>query len=113
MDYTAADFWWKVGITILNLGIGVYLFWERHNDGTSNRISTFEKNTDTRLDDHSARISKAEARLDGLPDHDDLGDLHNRINQVTSGMDKVTGELSGMKTTLNLIHQYLLNGGKQ
>lgn len=105
------DFWWKVGITILNLGIGVYLFWERHNDGTSKRITDFEDGTDKRLDDHATRIAKVEAHLEMLPSHDDLGDLHDRINQVTSGMDKVSGELTGIKTTLNLIHEYLLKGG--
>lgn len=105
------DFWWKVAITILNLGIGVYLFWERHNDGTTTRISQFEKNTDERLDDHATRLAKAEARLEGLPDHNDIGDLHERINHVGSGMDKLTGELTGIKTTLHLIHEYLLKGG--
>lgn len=59
-----------------------------------------------------ARLSRAEARIEQMPDHDDLGDLHDRVNQVKAGMDTMTGELTGIRTTLNLIHNYLLTGGK-
>lgn len=111
MDYAALDFWWKVSITLLNMGIGIYLFWERHNDGTSRHIDKMETDLDARLDDHASRLAKVEARVELLPSHDDLGDLHERINHVSSGMDTLTGELSGIKTTLNMIHQHLLNGG--
>lgn len=113
MDYAAWDFWWKVFISVMNIGIGIYLFWERHNDGTTNRISIVEDASERGLKEHSERLAKLEGRLDQLPDHDDLGDLHERINHVSSGMDTLTGELSGIKTTLNLIHQYLLHEGKR
>lgn len=113
MDYTALDFWWKVSITLLNMGIGVYLFWERHNDSTSRHLDTMEHDLDTRLDNHASRLAKVEASVALLPDHDDLGDLHSRINEVSSGMSNLTGELSGIKTTLNLIHQHLMSGGKR
>lgn len=111
MDYSALDFWWKVAITLLNLAIGVYLFWERHNNATSKRIGQLESDVDDRLDGHSTRLAKIEARVDQLPSHDDLGDLHDRINAVAAGMNTMTGELAGVKTTLNLIHQHLLNNG--
>lgn len=110
MDYAAADFWWKVFLSVINIAIGVYLFWERHNDGTKNRIDRMEADIDTRMDDHSSRLAKVEARIDLLPSHDDLGDLHERINDVAKGLNTITGEMSGIKTTLGLIHQHLLNG---
>lgn len=107
------DFWWKVVITVLNLAIGVYLFWERHNDSTSKHIDTMESDIDKRLDNHASRLAKVEALVESLPSHDDLGDLHERINHVSSGMDRLSGEMTGIKTTLNLIHQHLLSGGNR
>lgn len=113
MDYTAADFWWKVFITVINMGIGVYLFWERNNDGTRRRIDTLETDLDTRLDNHASRLAKVESRIEMLPNHEDLSDLHERINEVSKNIHTLTGEMTGIKTTLGLIHQHLLNGGKR
>lgn len=111
MDYTAMDFWWKVFITVINMGIGAYLFWERHNDVTQRRIDTLETDLDGRMDSHATRLSRVESRIEMLPNHADLSDLHERINNVSKNIHTLTGEMTGAKTTLGLIHQHLLNGG--
>lgn len=113
MDYTAADFWWKVFITVINMGIGAYLFWERHSDGTTRRIAAMETDLDTRMDNHASRLARVESRIETLPNHNDLTALHERINEVSKNIHTLTGEMTGAKTTLGLIHQYLLNGGKR
>ncbi|MDP2830180.1 MAG: DUF2730 family protein [Sulfuricellaceae bacterium] len=113
MDYMAADFWWKTAITVINMGIGAYLFWERHNDVTQRRIDTLETDLDGRMDNHAMRLSRVESRIEMLPSHEDLSDLHERINEVSKAVHTLSGEMSGIKTTLGLIHQHLLNGGKQ
>lgn len=112
LDYAALDFWWKVVLTLINLAIGVYLFWERHNNATTKRIDEMETRLDDRLDDHANRLAKVEAQVEALPDHSDIGDLHERINAVERAVNTMAGELTGIRTTLNLIHQHLLNGGK-
>lgn len=110
MDYTAMDFWWKVFITLINLGIGVYLFWERHNDGTRRRIDGLETDLDGRMDGHATRLARVEARVEQLPDHNDLAALHSRVTEVAGSVHRLGGEMQGMKTVLNLIHEHLLNG---
>ena len=123
MDYEHAKMWIDLGQFIITGMIGVYLWWERNNDRTQSRIEglkedvgarlkRLEIDSDTRMDDHSARLAKIETRVDQLPGHEHLGDLHDRINDMARGVNLLTGELSGVKTTLNLIHQHLLNGGK-
>ncbi len=112
VDYTAADFWWKVCITTINMAIGAYLFWERHNDGTRRRIDDMETDLDTRMDNHASRLSRVESRIEMLPGHEDLSDLHERINDVSKAVHTLYGETTGIKTTLGLIHQHLLNGAK-
>ena len=111
MNYQAMTFWWMVGLTLVNAAIGVYLYWERNNNATTKRIDEMEKDVDKRLDGHSTRLSRVESGIKGLPTHKDLADLHERINDVARDINTLTGEATGMKTTLNLIHQYLLNGG--
>lgn len=68
MDYSALDFWWKVAITLLNFGIGVYLWYERREDKTSSRIvqivdsiSRLKTDMDTRMDDTRHRLTRLEA----------------------------------------------------
>jgi len=110
-DYTAAEFWWKAFITVINMGIGAYLFWERHNDVTRRRIDVLEADLDGRLDNHATRLSRVESSIEILPNHKDLGALHERINDLSRAVHTLSGEITGIKTTLGLIHQHLLNGG--
>ena len=109
INYSALDFWWKVAITLLNLAIGLYLFWERHNDANKRRIDTMEDDMDTRLENHGARLANIEAKLGDMPSHEDIGHVHDRITRLGEDVKLITGEMSGIKTTLNLIHQHLLN----
>lgn len=113
MDYTAMDFWWKVVITLINLGIGAYLFWERHNDGTRRRIDDLETDFDARIDVHASRLAKVEARAENSPTHDDLAGIHEKINRVDTSISALSGEFAGVRNLLNTIHQHLLTGGKK
>jgi hypothetical protein len=65
----------------------------------------------THLDDHAVRLSEVESRIEMMPSHEDLGDLHERINDISKAVHTLSGEMTGIKTTLGLIHQHLLNGG--
>lgn len=111
MEYEAAKIWVDVGQFLITGAIGVYLWWERQSDSTRQRIDSLETDVDARLDNQGMRLSRVEAKVDQLPSHEDIGDLHARINDVARGMNTMSGEMSGIKTTLNLIHQHLLNGG--
>jgi Protein of unknown function (DUF2730) len=113
MNYEAYDFWWKILLTVINLGLGAYLFWERHDESIKKRLDKMDSEVDARLDNHASRVAKIEARMEVLPSHDNLGDLHDRINDVSSGMNTMTGELTGIKSTLSLIHNHLLNRGNK
>lgn len=54
------------------------------------------------------RVGVLETEVHHLPDHDDLGNLHEKVNQVANGMERVGGELAGMNRTLHLIQESLL-----
>ena len=67
---------------------------------------------DRRLADHSERIGRLEAAAEASPTHEHLSDLHERINGIADDVSGLSGEFKGAKRTLELIHSFLLNGGK-
>lgn len=71
------------------------------------RLSTLEVD----LKSVDGRLSKAEAELEAMPSHDDLAKLYERINVLAEGVQHLSGEFSGAKRTLDLLHEFLLDGG--
>lgn len=68
---------------------------------------------DKRLSDHRERIGRLEAAAEASPTHEHLSDLHDRINGIADDVSGLSGEFKGAKHTLELIHSFLLNGGRQ
>jgi hypothetical protein len=102
----------KTWLTVINMigtfGIGVWLYMEKRSDKTNARIDQVE----TTLGTQGKQLAHLEAKADGAPTHNDLGDLHDRVTAVANAMNSLAGEFAGVKNVLNLIHQHLLNGGK-
>ncbi|HJW23793.1 MAG TPA: hypothetical protein VJ576_02755 [Rhodocyclaceae bacterium] len=68
---------------------------------------------DQQLADYRERIGRLETQVNAAPTHDDLGELHEKINDVAESVGTLAGEFKGANHTLQLIHQFLLQGGKQ
>lgn len=94
-------------------GIGVWLWIINRNDSTNQRINGLENVLDSRLDNHAQRITSLEAHSKTAPTHDDMGDLHERINTMAKGVDTMAGEFGALRRTVDTIHNFLLNGGKR
>lgn len=62
--------------------------------------------------DHRERIGRLEATAEASPTHEHLSDLHERINGIADDVSGLSGEFKGARHTLELIHSFLLNGGK-
>lgn len=83
-----------------------FLSWSGSTEGIKDDV-------DKRIDDHAERLSRLETQSEQAPTHDDLGNLHDRINDLAKSVNTLTGEFAGVKNVLGLIHQHLLtNGGK-
>lgn len=111
MDYTALDFWWKTSITVINMAIGVYLWWERHNNATAKRIEHLEEDVDKRLDSHARQLSRMDEHLKHVPTDSDLTQIHQRIDALMSEFKEVKGEFHQANHTLKMLHQYMLTRG--
>lgn len=119
MDYTAADFWWKVAITVLNMAIGWYLWYERRNDATSLRINKIEDSMAKAINTMSDRLTSVERDTSHAPTHNDLSKLYERmsgtehrlgerIDTVGGAVKRIEGENAAQTRILNLVYESLV-----
>jgi len=121
---------------VLTWGVALYMYLSNKNKATNERIGKLEHALTEKQNDHAKRITQLETTVDGVddigarcpvhgerlarleeaiikvPTHEDLGDMHEKINRVAGEMSGMRGELSGVKNVLHLIHNHLLTGGK-
>lgn len=90
------------GQFLLSCGIGVWLYFDRRNDRTNERLGQLSEGMDKRLDDHAARISALEAMQKSAVTHADLG-------RITSEVAATKSLLQSVKEQLDRIQTYLLN----
>lgn len=109
LNYQAMGFWWMVALTISNMGTGLYLFWERHNNATSSRIKHLEEDMDRRLDHHAQKLAQLDEHIKHVPTDQDLSRLHSRIDGLVSEFKELTGEFKGANHMLKVIHQHMLD----
>jgi hypothetical protein len=105
-----------IGQFVLMGGIGFYVYISNKNDTTNSSINRLREESDKRLDNHADRISKLEGLVENMPTHDDLGELHTRINKVSeqsaSLIEKTDGQteiLRAMRETVRDIQKFLLD----
>lgn len=109
IDYTAVRFWWDAAITVL-LAVNVVYTWvinrTRVNKAAIDRV-------DGRVGGMEHRLTQLESDVRHLPDHDDMGHIHEKINGVDSAMRRIEGELTALNRTMSLINEHLLNKGSR
>lgn len=76
------------------------------------RFTRIEEDIEGKAPHYNERISYLEANAKKSPTHDDLSELHEKINVVGNSISQLTGEFSGVRNLLETLHQYLLNRGK-
>lgn len=100
----------KTALTVINmlgtLGIGIWLYLEKRSDKTNARIDTVEAS----LQHHGEQLAHLEAKAEGAPTHDDLSELHEKVNKVGEGVRELAGEFRGVRNLLSTIHEHLLRG---
>lgn len=113
MDMELLKLGFQVGQFLLTAGVGFYVYMSNKDKVTNQRITALETGLDSRLDDHATRIARLEERVTHVPTHEDLGQMHEKMNTLSSGVQHMAGEFSAVKKLISTIHDYLLNGGKK
>lgn len=83
---------------------------EAHTDG---RIQKLEQHVQQRISDHDKRLERVEERSKHMPTHDDLKQLHEKVNSVSSDFSTVKGQISGIDKNVTIIQEYLMKEGKR
>lgn len=131
MDYQALNFWWHAVETVMLVVLGVRQFFGDRQRLTAKALTQLRKHIDegltaleTQMDQNRQRHEHHLNRLDGLaqkfegelkhaPNHNDLQNIHKRLDTVAATVSEISGGVNGMQSTLTTIHEFLLNGGKR
>ncbi|WP_275100133.1 DUF2730 family protein [Sedimenticola hydrogenitrophicus] len=107
VDYGAARFWFDVAHLGGLFGLGVYTWIvnrTKANRGAIDRV-------DSRVSAIDLRLSQLETDVRHLPDHDDLGEIHEKVNTIAGSMKKIEGHLDSLNGNFALLFQDRLNQG--
>jgi hypothetical protein len=109
--------WVKFGFQVLQFlltgGIGIYVYLSNKDKVTNDRIGKLESDLDTKLDGHIERIVALETKSESSLTHNDLADIHEKINKIGSDISSLSGKFTGVSNLLDTLHNYLLRGAKQ
>lgn len=95
----------------LTWGVALYMYLANKNRVTNERITTLQEDIDGKLDDHAERLSALEARVDGVPNHGNLGSLHEKINGVRADVSNLGGRMDGIEATLRQLTNLIMGKG--
>lgn len=113
MDMESMKFGFQVLQFLMTGGVGIYVYLSNKDKVTNDRIGKLEDDLDTKLDGQGERIAKLETRSENSPTHSDLGDIHEKINDLTAIVGDLSGQFKGVNNLLQTIHEHLLKGGKK
>lgn len=108
MDLELAKFLFQVLTFLMTAAVGVYVYMSNKDKVTNDRIGKLEEDLDNKLDGHIERIVALETKADNSLTHNDLSDIHEKINGVSNKISELSGQFSGTKNILDLIHKTLM-----
>lgn len=131
MDLDAYRFWFDVLQTVLIAAVGLHQYLITRQRVTTKAFGDLRTHIDESIkkleDDMEVRHEQLDRRiganegdfktLDGelrhMPSHDDLKNIHKRIDAVGAQVSTVGGTVQAMNNTLSIIHEHLINGGRR
>lgn len=97
-----------------NFAIGIWLYLERRNDKTNERVTALASKVET-LDKDVVKLASA---AEGAPDHEDLSrlyakidDTNDRLTETSSRVANLSGSLDALTATLRLINSEIIKKG--
>ena len=108
MGYEHMKLWIDVAQFVVMSAIGVWMYLERRNDKTNDRVSKLEDELGEKLDSHDGRLMRVETQVEHLPQVSDLEKLYERVRTVDHRTSHMEGEFREVRRTLGLIHEYLM-----
>lgn len=108
LDYSALRFWLDILQLLAVVGLFVYTAFTSRTKANKAAIDRIEG----RLVEEIRRIDQATNAIANAPSHADLGKVYDRVNDVAGSVNTITGEMSAMRRTLDLMSQHMMGSGK-
>ena len=108
MDYSAARFWFDILQSLFMVGVSIYVWWSNKSKATRTAIDR----VDARVSGHETRLLLIEQDIKHQPGNAEIGEIHQRVDQVGQGLARLEGEMKQANLTLQLIQQHLLEKGQ-
>jgi len=104
----------KIGLEVffflVSGGVGVYAYLVSRNTASQEKVSALESALQRDIAELRAQVGRLDERSRQSPTHSDLEQVYRRIDQVAQTVNSMAGAFEGTQRTLNLIHDYLLQG---
>lgn len=105
------DFDIKAWLQLLNMvgtfAIGAWMYLEKRNDKTNERITDLA----TKMETLDKDVSALKAASEIAPNHADLAKVYESVNQLSATVNQLVGENRGQSDTLRLILNQITQKG--
>ncbi len=99
-DYAAWRFYFDIGQYVVAALVALYIYIGNRAKATAKDVKRIEE-----------RVTKLEA---GSITKDDLGEVYNRVNDMSTTVSTLVGTMEGVKKSVDMITEFLLSkGGKE
>jgi hypothetical protein len=98
---------------LATVGVWIYVRYGDRNAEVDRKFATLEASMDLRIDSLEKHHAAMKSQMASSPTHSDLARIHTRIDEMARGISLIQGEFSGTSKTVDLIHNYLMNGGSK
>lgn len=112
LDYKALGFLLQAIQLVGTIAGFVWVIISNRQKANASAIETLRAEVDEDTEQLGNRLTRLEAQMEHMPGHEDLGEIHSRVNETAQVATSMQGELKQMNNTMQLMHRHLLNGSK-
>lgn len=100
----AIQFWMLIGNSVVMVVGAIYAWIVNRTKANKVEIDGVKQG----VDELGTRITRVEGELENRPGHAEIALLHEKINEVRRQVSETAGKVGSIDSTLQLIHQTLL-----
>ncbi|MEX2524482.1 MAG: DUF2730 family protein [Gammaproteobacteria bacterium] len=100
-----AKFFWMITISIASAGAWIYAWLSQKRSATLDRVEASER----LLNEMAHRLTSLEKDVMHGPTHNDIQELHGRITDLQSSLDRLIGGIDAWGDTYKAMNEQLIN----
>lgn len=112
MNYTAMQFWLNLFIFASNVTVAIYIWRSNKEKVTTAKFDTLTKRIGESEKAMTSKISEMESKLERRKECPHHPSFEARLDAMNGSLNKVDGRLEGIGRAVDLMNQFLINGGK-